>query len=83
MRVYFTDHCYGLSGKNRGGMEKRAMVFAAVEAVTDADAVWLSSCCETNIATEATAGELGHAAPSELDSVLGSPEDDDRNRYKS
>jgi len=42
MRVCFTDHCYGLSGKNRGGMEKRAMVFAAVEAVTDADAVWLS-----------------------------------------
>ncbi|EZQ18886.1 hypothetical protein CF98_15675 [Halopseudomonas bauzanensis] len=51
-------------------MEERAVMLAAVQAVTDADAVWLPGCGETNVATEATAGEVGHVAFSKTGSVI-------------
>jgi hypothetical protein len=45
-----------------GRMEKRPMMLAAVEAMTNADPVWLSRCRNSNVAAQATAGESVHAA---------------------
>jgi hypothetical protein len=48
-------------------VKKRAMMLAAVETVTEADPVWLPRRHNTQIAAQATAGELVHA-PSPLKS---------------
>ena len=37
------------------------MMLAAVEAMTNADPVWLSRCRNSNVAAQATAGESVHA----------------------
>jgi hypothetical protein len=44
-------------------VKKGAVMLAAVETVADADPVWASRRHNSNVATQATAGESVHAAP--------------------
>ena len=43
--------------EHRGSVKKRPMMLAAVETVTKADPVWESSCHNSDVAAQATAGE--------------------------
>ena len=60
------DNRYGLLRKYRRCMEKRTMMLAAVQAVTNPDAIRATCRDELYVAAEATAGVsilVGHAAP--------------------
>src|SRR5690242_15151362 len=48
--------------EHRGSVKKGAMMLAAVETVTDADAVRAPRCHDSNVAAKATARESVHAA---------------------
>src|SRR5690349_14643385 len=52
--------------KDRRGVEKRAMVLAAVEAVTNSDPIRPPRSDEPNVAAEATSGETVHSAGSRV-----------------
>ena len=54
-----------LRGKYRGGVKKRSVMLAAIEAMTKADTVWTAGRDETDISTQAAAGKLVHSAPSQ------------------
>jgi hypothetical protein len=61
----YTGACLAFNGdcfhrENRGRMKERAMMLAAIHAVTDAHAIWLSACRESHLATKATASDSVH-----------------------
>jgi hypothetical protein len=60
----FTLDRHGVLREYGGSVEKRAMMLAAVEAVTKADPVWASRRHKPNVAAQAAAGESVHAASS-------------------
>ena len=57
----FDGHC--ILREYRRGEEKRAVMFAAVEAMAKPDAVRRACCRDPNIAAQAASGNLLHTAP--------------------
>src|SRR5690348_15625040 len=54
--------CHGVGGKDRGGVEQRSGVLAAVEAVAQADAIRLTRRQDADLAAQTPAGETLHAS---------------------
>src|SRR5436309_10027667 len=69
-RLTFDRH--RLFAEDRRGVEQRAVMLAAVEAVAEADAVGLAGGDDADLAAEAAAGEAVHAcvSSSELSSIF-------------
>jgi hypothetical protein len=56
---------HGVLGEYRRGVEQRAMVLAAIEAVAQADPIGLARGFDPDVATQATTGKSVHAASPE------------------
>jgi len=62
MRLSFDSH--RIFGKDCGGIKQRTMVFAAVEAMADADSIGISLDRYPDISAYASAGSLSHCVSS-------------------
>jgi len=55
-----TFDCYRILGINRRCVKKRAVMFPAIKAMTQAHAVWLSGCHKSDFAAQATTSDFVH-----------------------